>query len=156
MPDTQTLTGQDIAEAQGAVRALLDQALATTGNASNEYVALRVLSVPGRFATSAALHEFLAGQRQLGLDRNGAVELLRGLEARGLVSGADPVHLTPQGTALHARLAETIAPTTRELYEGIDPADLVTARQVLLQVIERADRLRGELARRGTEANSLP
>jgi hypothetical protein len=54
-----TLTGQTIAEAQGAVRALLDRTLAGSGLTSNEYVALRV-------ATARRVDDlagFLAGHR---------------------------------------------------------------------------------------------
>jgi hypothetical protein len=47
MPQPPTLTGQDIGEAEGAVRALLDQILADTGTTSNQYIALRVLAVRG-------------------------------------------------------------------------------------------------------------
>jgi hypothetical protein len=47
MPQPPTLTGQDIGESEGAVRALLDQILANTGTTSNQYIALRVLAVRG-------------------------------------------------------------------------------------------------------------
>jgi DNA-binding MarR family transcriptional regulator len=83
---------------------------------------------------------------QLGLDLPAAVNLVNGLEATGLIAtsspdGPGPVELTAEGTALHASLAQTIAATTRELYAGIDPRDLVTAHAVLRQVIDRADRM---------------
>ena len=120
MPQTPTLTGQDIAEAQGAVRALLDRVLADTGTTSNEYVALRVLAVRGPAASPAAFHEFLAGQRQLELDLPAVADLLGRLEARGLISGssadgAGPTQLTAEGAALHARLADAVAAVTRQL-----------------------------------------
>ncbi len=120
MPQTPTLTGQDIAEAQGAVRALLDRVLADTGTTSNEYVALRVLAVRGPAASPAAFHEFLAGQRQLELDLPAVADLLGRLEARGLISGssadgAGPTQLTAEGAALHAGLADAVAAVTRQL-----------------------------------------
>jgi DNA-binding MarR family transcriptional regulator len=150
MQQPPTLTGQDIGEAEGAVRALLDQILADTGTTSSEYVVLRVLAVRGPAAAPAALHQFFAGQRQLGLDLPGVAELLAGLEARGLVSGgaADgpgPTRLTPEGAALHARLAAAVATVTERLYADFDPDDLATAHRVLAQVVERAARLREEL-----------
>jgi hypothetical protein len=52
--------------------------------------------------------------------------------------------MTAEGAALHARLSEEVAEATARLYAGLDPRDLATAHQVLIQVIERANRLRGE------------
>jgi len=117
MPQPPTLTGQDIGEAQGAVRALLDQILADTATTSNQYIALRVLAVRGPAPSPAALHEFLAGQRQLGLDPPAVAELLGGLEAKGLVSGSapdgpGPTQLTAEGAALYAGLADAVTTVT--------------------------------------------
>jgi DNA-binding MarR family transcriptional regulator len=150
MPDTPTLTGQDIAEAQGAVRALLGEVLAKTGSTSNEYVVLRVLAVRGPAASPSAFHEFLAGQRQLGLDLPAVAVLLSGLEAKGLITGGEPdspgpTELTPQGEALYASLIEAVAPVTRQLYADSDPDDLATAHRVLTDVARRAQRLRNEI-----------
>ncbi len=151
MTQTPMLTGQDIAEAEGAVRALLDTILSASGSTtSNEYVVLRVLTVRGLAGSPAAFSEFLAGQRQLGLDRPAAAALLAGLEAKGLISGSSedgqgPVQLTAEGTALYAKLAEAIAPVTARLYDGIDPGDLTVAHEVLAKVIERAGHLRQEV-----------
>jgi DNA-binding MarR family transcriptional regulator len=154
MPRPLTLTGQDIGEAEGAVGALLDQILADTGTGitNNQYIFLRVLAVRGPAASPAALHQFLAGQRQLGLDPPGVVEVFRGLEANGLVSGSapdgpGPMQLTAEGAALHARLADAVATVTKRLYADLDPDDLATAHRVLVEVVERANRLRGELQR---------
>jgi DNA-binding MarR family transcriptional regulator len=149
MPQPPTLTGQDIGEAQGAVRALLDQILADTDTTSNQYIALRVLAVRGPAAAPAALHQFLAGQRQLGLDPPAVAELLGGLQAKGLVSGSapdgpGPTQLTPEGAALYARLAAAVTAVTTQLYADFDPDDLATAHRVLAGVVERADRLRDE------------
>jgi DNA-binding MarR family transcriptional regulator len=150
MPQAPTLTGQDIGEAEGAVRGLLDRILAGTGITSSQYIALRVLALRDPFESPAALHEYLAGQRQLGLDRPGVAALLADLEARGLISGSaadgpGPTQLTAEGAALHARLGEAVAAVTRRLYAEFDRGDLETAHRVLAQVVERASRLRGEL-----------
>jgi DNA-binding MarR family transcriptional regulator len=150
MPQTPPLTGQDIAEAQGALRAVLDTALARTGTTSNGYVALRVLAVRGPIESPAAFHDYLTGQRQLGLDPQAATELLNDLESNGLISGSSPndpgpVQLTDQGAALHTRLAESIVPVTKQVFADLDPDDLATARRVLIQLTEQANRVHAAL-----------
>jgi hypothetical protein len=150
MPQTPTLTGQDIGEAQGAVGALLDRVLAGMGSTSNEYIALRVLAVRGPAASPAALHEFFAGQRQLGLDLPAVGELFAGLEASGLISGGSPdgsgpTQLTAEGAAQYARLTDAVTAVSKQLYADFDPDDLVTTHRVLVQVVERADRIRSGL-----------
>jgi hypothetical protein len=149
MTETQapTLTGQDIGEAEGALTALLEEALSGTGTTRNEYITLRVLAARGPFTSPADLHEFLAQARQLRLDAAGVKELLAGLETRGLVSGTlldapGPAQLTEEGTALNAQLAEAVAPTTKQIFADFDPDDLATAHRVLVQLVERAERLR--------------
>ena len=143
-----TLTGQDVGEAEGALSALLDQALegADAGITRAQYIALRVVA-RGPALAPTALRDVLAGQPQLRLDRPRAAELLGGLAARGLLSGGDPggpgpVQLTADGAALLARLGQAVAALSGQLYDGIDPADLATAHRVLVEVTERANRLR--------------
>jgi DNA-binding MarR family transcriptional regulator len=145
------LTGQDIAEAFGAVQGLQEQTLAKIGSTSREHVVLRVLGARGRFESVASLHELLVGQRQLALSPAEATDLLARLETRGLATGtakdnSGPVQLTPQGTEALRKLNEAIAPTIRDLYSGMAPEDLATAHRVLRQVIDRAGQLRGENA----------
>jgi len=140
------LTGQDIAEADGAVTRLLEQALAKEGATREEYIALRVLTLRGPWASPRELHAFLAGQRQLGLTEAGAAELLAALEGRGLARGTasdgrGPAEATAEGAALHAGLTAAVAPATRELYDGLAPADLAIARRVLTHLTERAGQL---------------
>jgi DNA-binding MarR family transcriptional regulator len=151
MTQPPVLTGQDIAEAFGAVQGLQEQALAGTGSTAREHVVLRVLAGGGPFESPASLHELLAGQRQLALSTAAARELLAGLEARGLAigtakDGPGPARLTPEGTEELRRLNEAIAPSVRDLYSGMPAEDLATAHRVLRQVIDRADRLRAEHA----------
>jgi hypothetical protein len=141
------LTGQDIAEAQGAVQGVLEQALAGTGTTSREYVVLRVVAIGGPFQSPAGLHDYLAGQRQLALSPAAVAELLAGLQARGLTTGTaqdgpGPAELTPEGAGLYRSLAGKVAPFTREVFAGIGPEDLATAHRVLRQVIDQAQRLR--------------
>jgi DNA-binding MarR family transcriptional regulator len=147
-----TLTGQDVGEAEGALSALLDQALSGsgTGITRTQYIALRVLANRGPAPAPAAFHDYLASQPQLGLDRSQVARLLRDLEARGLVTGSapdssGPTQLTPEGAALNAELADAVAGVTRRLYANLDPDDLATAHRVLVELTERANRLRDEV-----------
>lgn len=146
MTQPPALTGQDIAEAEGAVTRLLEWALAKQGATRQDYIGLRVLTLRGPWTSPRELHAFLAGQRQLGLTTAAAAELLARLESRGLASGTaaggpGPAQATPEGAALHASLAAAVAPATRELFAGFDPGDLATAHRVLTQVTERAGQL---------------
>lgn len=146
MPQAPILTGQDIAEAEGALTRLLEQALAKEGATRQEYLALRVLALRGPWASPRELHAFLAGQRQLRLTEAVAAELLARLEERGLASGTEadgpgPAEVTSEGAALHASLTAVITPTTRELFADFNPDDLATAHRVLTRVTERAGQL---------------
>jgi DNA-binding MarR family transcriptional regulator len=149
MPQPATLTGQDVGEAEGALTALLDQLLAgtNTGITRPQYIALRVLGLRGPAPSPAALHDYLASQPQLGLDRPQVAELFHSLEARGLVTGSapdgpGPTQLTPEGAALNTKLAAAVAAVTKRLYADLDPDDLATAHRILVEVTERANRLR--------------
>jgi len=148
MTQAPVLTGQDIAEAQGAVTQVLEHALARTGTSGSEYVVLRVLTVRGPFTAPEQLHEFLAGQRQLGLNRGTVAEILARLEASGLATGTardgtGPAEATPAGAALLGELSEKVALVTRDLFSGLDADDLAAAHRVLIQVTERAGRILG-------------
>ncbi|MFE3191449.1 hypothetical protein ACFXHA_20730 [Nocardia sp. NPDC059240] len=149
MTTAPTLTGQDIAEAEGAVTALLEATLVASGFTitANEYAVLRAVAVRGPYPTPAELHEYLAGQRQLGIDAAGAATLLAGMRDKGFLSGsgldeAGPVQLTPEGRAELGRLMQTVGPLTRPIFGGSDPEELATAHRVLSSVIERANKLR--------------
>jgi DNA-binding MarR family transcriptional regulator len=146
MTQAPLLTGQDIAEAQGAVTRVLEHALAPTGTTAHEYVILRVLTVRGPFPAPKELHEFLAGQPQLGLTREAVAKTLARLETAGLAAGTaydgdGPAEATPAGSALLSQLTETVAPATRDLFSGLDTDDLATAHRVLIQVTERAGQI---------------
>jgi DNA-binding MarR family transcriptional regulator len=151
MPAPATLTGQDVGEAEGALTALLNQVLtgSNAGITRTQYVTLRILALRGPASSPAELHDYLASQPQLGLDHSQVAELLHGLEAKGLVAdsaadGPGPTQLTPEGAALHARLAKAIGSATRRVYAGLDPDDLATTHRVLVEITERARRLRDQ------------
>jgi DNA-binding MarR family transcriptional regulator len=146
-----TLTGQDVGEAEGALTALLNQVLTSTntGITRAQYLALRILALRGPAPAPAGLHDDLAAQPQLGLDRPQIAELFRDLEARGLVTGSapdgpGPTQLTPDGAALNASLADAVAVLTQPLYADLDPDDLATAHRILVEVTQRARRLRAQ------------
>jgi DNA-binding MarR family transcriptional regulator len=151
MAQSATLTGQDVGEAEGALNALLNRVLAETNTAitRTQYLALRVLALRGPFPSPAALHDYLASQPQVGLDRAQVAELFRGLEARGLVTGSapdgpEPIQLTPEGAALNTKLADAVAALTERLYADLDPDDLATAHRVLVEITQRANLLRDQ------------
>jgi hypothetical protein len=110
------------------------------------YRQIRSVQVP----PTAGLHACLAGQPHVGLDQPQVAELFHYLEARGLVTGSipggpGPAQLTPEGAALHAKLADAVAAVTKRVYAGLTPDDLATAHRVLAEITKRAERLRGEL-----------
>jgi DNA-binding MarR family transcriptional regulator len=144
---TETLTGQDIGEANGALDALLEDAIAADGVTAREYLILRVLA-RGPQAAPRAFYAYLVGQRQLKLDMTDAVDNVRALETRGLISGADPdgpgpVALTDSGAELNKTLAASAAPIAQHVFGDVNPADLQTTHRVLRDIINRAQALRG-------------
>lgn len=146
MPQPPALSGQDIAEAQGAVTRLLEHALAETGTSRYEYVVLRVLAFRGPYTSPEGLHAYLAAQPQVGLTDAAAIELLARLEGKGLASGTTPgsrgpAQATPEGKARLAELAAAVAPGTKALFAGLDPSDLLIAHNVLAQLTTRAAEL---------------
>jgi hypothetical protein len=146
------LTGQDIAEAHGAVTSLLERSLARVDANRYEYVFLRVLTARGPYASPAELHRYLAGQPQVGLSPEETATVLAGLERRGLASGtapdsAGPARATAEGAALLARLTQEVAPRTRQLYAGLAAADLAIAHRVLAELTKRAEELTEQASR---------
>src|SRR5215510_7789712 len=121
MPAPATLTGQDVGEAEGALTALLNQVLSNTDITRNQYITLRVLALRGPAPSPAKLHDYLASQPQLELDRSQIADLLLDLEAKGLVAGSaadgpGPTKLTADGPAARPRQpghAPTDRPQTR-------------------------------------------
>ena len=137
MTDTALLTGQDIGEAEGAMTALLERAIAPSGRSRAEYITLRVLAAQAQYGSDGELIDYLAGQRQLGLDRAGVVAMLDRLRDDDLVAAAS-AELTAAGQNLLQELAAAVAPVTRELFAGMDPNDLAVSHRVLVELIQRA------------------
>jgi DNA-binding MarR family transcriptional regulator len=152
MTSAPTLTGQDVGAAEGALTGLLERILAgsNTGLSRTTYITLRLLALGGPARTPESFPTYLSSQPQLGLDRQQAVELLRDLERRGLITGSaadghDPIQLTASGAALHATVADAVMAVMRRLYGDMDPDDLATTHNILVEVTQRAARLREEL-----------
>jgi DNA-binding MarR family transcriptional regulator len=137
MTETALLTGQDIGEAEGAMTALLERAIAPSGRSRAEYITLRLLAAQRAQRSAAELIDFLATQRQLGMDRAEVATMLDRLHADGLIT-AGQVELSAAGQDLLAELAAAVTPVTRQLFTGLDTDDLVVAHRVLAQLIERA------------------
>ena len=142
MTDTALLTGQDIGEAEGALTALLERAIAPSGRSRAEYLTLRVIAARPPFGNVAELGDFLAGQPQFGLGRGSVARLLDRLRAEGLIA-AGPVELTTAGRALLGELATAVAPVTREVFADVDRDDLAVAHRVLVELTERARTMAG-------------
>lgn len=137
MTDTPLLTGQDIGEAEGAMTALLEHAIAPTGRSRAEFITLRVLAARSPFTDAAELAGFLAGQPQLGLDHTAAATMLDRLRAEGVVTAA-PVELTTAGHVLLEEFIGAVVPVTREVFGGLDRQDLAVAHRVLADLTQRA------------------
>jgi DNA-binding MarR family transcriptional regulator len=142
-----TLTGQDIGETEGAVRALLEEVLAGTGCTADEYIVLRVVALRPSMSRPE-LQAFLHRQRQLRLEPHEAAALVDRMDRAGLIAGDDAAQATELGTRLYGTLVDAVQEVTGRLYAGLDQADLVTAKQVLGQVAARAATLRAEVAAR--------
>lgn len=139
MTDTALLTAQDIGEAEGAMTALLEGTLAPSGRSRAEYITLRVLAARPPFRSAAELGDFLASQRQLGLDRGEVVTMLDGLVAEGLVAVTPAgAALTADGRAVLEELTGAVAPVTRQVFAGLDRNDLAVAHHILVELIRRA------------------
>jgi hypothetical protein len=138
-----SLTGQDIAEAQGALASLLGDFLAPHGISTNEFITMRVIVVRGKDMTPDQMVAFLASQRQLGLDQTAAAALLRGMEDKGWVAGDGK--LTEAGRETFERLNALVNTLTPKVFAGFDPSVLETAHNVMRQVIVNAGALREQL-----------
>lgn len=143
MTPTPALTGQDIGQAEGAIRAVLERLLATTGTPFHGWVILNVL---GRSGSALGQNE-LVGRVLYGLKigEQAAIAALTELADQGLVSRTPPgaaspdITLTPAGSARFEQVEAGIAQITERLYGGLPAEDLATAHRVLTTVTERAN-----------------
>ncbi|WP_346116266.1 MarR family winged helix-turn-helix transcriptional regulator [Micromonospora coerulea] len=136
------LTGQAVAEAQGALAALMAAVLDGSGISPTEYVTMRAVALRGPWDGPDALAAFLADQPQLNLSATAAARLVDGLREHGLITTDQTVALTAAGANTHAWLTARLAPVTADLYTGFDDDDLATAQRVLAALTKRAQELR--------------
>lgn len=143
MTKTPTLNGQDIGQAESAVRAVLNGLLARTGTQFHGWVILNLL---GRNDGTLGEDE-LTGQVVHGLKigedavHAAAAELAwQGLIRREPQAGEGAkLALTAAGAARFGQIQGGISQVTARLYGGLPEADLATARHVLATVTERAN-----------------
>jgi DNA-binding MarR family transcriptional regulator len=139
--DRLPVNGQVIGEAQRAIEPLLGTVLAEVGIDFPTWVTVNMLATGGEALRRAAVERDLAeGLRE---DPPAIHDLLVRTAAAGLVdlgdgTGGGEVSLTEQGRAVHQRVREGIARTSSRLYAGLDPGDLATTREVLVEVTRRA------------------
>jgi DNA-binding MarR family transcriptional regulator len=139
--DRLPVTGQVIGEAQRAIEPLLGTVLAEVGIDFPTWVTINTLATGGGAHPRAAVERDLV--ERLREDPPAIHDLLERTAAAGLVEPGDgtgdaEVRLTGQGTNVHQRVREGIARTSSRLYAGLDPGDLATTREVLVEVTRRA------------------
>jgi len=143
MTSTPTLNGQDIGQAESAVRAVLNRLLARTGTPFHSWVILNLLGRSG----GALGEDELTGQVLHGLKigEDAVHAAAAGLAGQGLISrapqagGGTQVALTAAGAARFEEIQDGIGEVTARLYGGLPEADLATAHRVLATVAERAN-----------------
>lgn len=137
-----SLTGQDIAEAQGALASLLSDFLAPHGISSTQFIVMRVIAVRGDQMTPDQMKNFLVSQRQLGLDPTGVDAQFHGLQAKGWVAGGT---LTEAGQSAFERLNQLVNTLTPKVFAGFDAHELDVAHDVMRRVVVNVGALREEL-----------
>jgi hypothetical protein len=135
---TAQIDGRDVAMASRAIIVLRDRVLERSGRTFGESVALRQLA-EGSFTTR---DEYAAAlMRDLPADAWTANELLESLVSQGFIRLSPNIEFTPEGQAVYGRLKDAFQRTTAGVYEGMDPAAIETAGQVLRAVRARAEAL---------------
>jgi len=137
-----SLTGQDIAEAQGALARLLGDFLAPHGISTTEFITMRVIVVRGKEMTPDQMKALLTSQRQLGLDPAAVDRLFHNLQAKGWMEDGT---LTDTGQSTFERLDALVNTLTPKVFAGFDAHDLDIAHDVMRKVIVNAGALHEEL-----------
>ncbi|WP_285485984.1 MarR family winged helix-turn-helix transcriptional regulator [Amycolatopsis taiwanensis] len=135
-----TVISRDISVAGTATRSLLDTLLDRNGLTFHQWVTLRTT-----VAHASATRETII-KEAAGIDENVVRGALDKIEADGLIGpDGDGLAPTAKGREVVQRIAEETARIASELYGGMSEEDLVTAKRVLEQVIERAGKVRASL-----------
>jgi DNA-binding MarR family transcriptional regulator len=138
------LSGQEIALAANATRALLDSLLAETETTFHQWV---ILNFAGSGGGSVARDAVVARmQSALKVDVATASAAVDEVVALGLaMTEEDRLILTPDGAERYEQIRAGSAAIVERLYAGLPIEDLFTTRRILTTVTERAN---GELARK--------
>jgi hypothetical protein len=131
------LSGQDINLAARATRLVLIAGLDTIDLTFEDWIIINLLGT-GQVADEPSLRQRLVSG--LGLDDAEIRQLLSDLVATSLVDrSGDALHLSAEGERRWSQGQAVVADIVATLYAGVDPADLATARRVLVEVTARAD-----------------
>lgn len=149
--------GQALAFAERTLSKVLRDHLAERDTVPEVWYALQLIATRGPAYPRAALAEQLEGSPNL--DRNSTDELLRQLEADGLITGDTTVDLTDTGQALHRDLRAYISAPTTRLLGQFPIADIETTVRTLQAVTAKAldDPARpgaGSLSRRSSRSKT--
>jgi hypothetical protein len=138
------LSGQEIALAANATRALLDSLLAETETTFHRWV---ILNLAGSGGGSVARDAVVARmQSALKVDVATASAAVEEVVALGLaMTEEDRLILTHDGAERYEQIQAGSAAIVERLYAGLPIEDLLTTRRILTTVTERAN---GELARK--------
>jgi DNA-binding MarR family transcriptional regulator len=137
------LSGQEIALAANATRALLDSLLAETETFHRWVILNSAGSGGGSVARDAVVARM---QSALKVDVATASAAVDEVVALGLATREeDRLILTPDGTERYEQIRAGSAAIVERLYAGLPIEDLLTTRRILTTVTERAN---GELARK--------
>lgn len=148
MTNAPTLTGQDIALAANASRALLDSLLAQTATTFHQWVALNFTGTNGGGVQRDAVVQRMVFA--LKIDQATASTTIDELVDAGLATTSDNhFALTAAGIARFEHIRDGSTAITERLYRDLPPDDLVAARRILTIVTERAN---AELAATGVRA----
>jgi DNA-binding MarR family transcriptional regulator len=133
--------GPSVGMAESALSRLLAGVLAETGTPRQTYLALQRIAALGEQATR---DEYVADLSEwLDLDQAQATELADSLVGSGLLTiTGETVRLSESGTALRARIGESIGVVTARLYAQFDPADLATTVRTRQAITTRAKAMR--------------
>jgi DNA-binding MarR family transcriptional regulator len=137
-PTAGPVNGQDINVAARATRGVLDRLLADAGCDFNTWIGLLLVAQAGGRVPRAELPAILA--TPLSLDTDTAELAIRRMVGRGWYREADgdTIELTAEGLAFYERLRDRSTAVAGELYVGMDPTELATAKRVLTEMTQRA------------------
>jgi exopolyphosphatase/pppGpp-phosphohydrolase len=140
------LSGQEIAQAANATRALLDSLLAETETFHRWVILNSAGSGGGSVARDAVVARMQSALKVDVATASAAVDEVDEVVALGLaMTEEDRLILTPDGAERYEQIRAGSAAIVERLYDGLPIEDLLTTRRILTTVTERAN---GELARK--------